>query len=78
MATVEGEALVDLRESLVGIVRDPRARPRERVAAARVLVSAYRLLRESDRLRSELARRPASVPVPDDAPDSLVCVGEVW
>ena len=48
-------ALDEVRSAMVGLVNDPRALPRERVAAARVLVSACRLVRDFAELRAELS-----------------------
>ena len=48
--------LNSLRASMLEIITSKSARPRERTAAARVLVSAARLVNDAKRLRAELHR----------------------
>ena len=81
---VDGSTVLKLRDSMLGLATDTGRRPRERVAAARVLVAVGRLCLEVDRLWAELAvAKPpggggeGAAPEPDSAPDHVVSVGEV-
>ena len=75
--TVDGSTVLRLRDSMLGLATDPGRRPRERVAAARVLVAVGRLCLQVDRLLAEQAGGDRGGSVPDSSPDHVVSVGEV-